>query len=120
MQWLRVAASICGGMLGYCVERLPVCLVLPSHRWSRKSVATQDGVAYVRKWVVCPIHNKCKKFRNCHSKQTSSFGALEVVGYLGLWLRSGGGFDCAADHVHSWRAPSESQIREYLESLGML
>lgn len=86
-------------------------LVLSFRRCFRSSVATEDGTAYVRKWVMFPLHKTFKRFRNCLSKQTSLATGL---------LRSGLGFESAAEHVHKWVAPSKSQIRHYVASMGLM
>lgn len=69
--------------------------------------------------MVCPVHHNCRKFRSAHQAQTSSHGALEVVGFLGLWLRSAPQYPDRAHHI-AWAKPSADEILAYLREQGLM
>ena len=88
-----------------------------------------DGQAarhsYARFGVRCPLADSrhacasaCFRWRNAGPQQTIMFGILEVVGYLGAWLRSADLFSSKA--AHKAYRPSSADVLDYLLSGGYI
>ncbi len=104
--------------------------VLPSSvegvRITRSSHTTGGRTGnYDRIGVRCPKSSTdhaaaaaCFKFRNLGQGQTSRFGPIEAVGYLGVWLSRRAEF--ADKPAHMKFTPTASAVCEYLEKHGFI
>ncbi len=96
-----------------------VCVTHSSHTTGERTGS------YERIGVRCPNSSSnhaasapCFRFRNLGQKQTSRFGPIESVGYLGVWLSRRNEFPDKAAHMNF--KPTASAVCEYLERQGFI
>ncbi len=80
------------------------------------SGSLNSSEAYVRKRVTCKRHKNCFKFRN--TSFLTTFGQLEVVGYLGVWLSKGCEYADRAEHMQF--KPAVSDVKQFLLGEGLI
>ena len=72
---------------------------------------------YYRKLVTCPFHEKCGRRRNMSDVNTAKHGSMEVVAFLGCWLKAGSTTACSTKALHGNYYPSDADVTNYMKSM---
>jgi len=86
----------------------------------------EGKLQYERFGIRCPCASTshfvrgapCFKYRNAGANQTSRYGKLEVIGFLGAWVRSAN--QHADRKAHMADNPNDARVKAYLMDTGLL